>query len=180
MENQELLEKYVYESNAIENICVKKNHHLFADHLRAATLVWRSAEERKFVVTPKGVHGILMKNELADAGSYRKVMVWVGLKKKARPENLVVLMERWEEALLRDLWVPRDTPENLAWHYHHWFESIHPFIDGNGRTGRLILNNIRLVFGLPWLIISFAERTRYYDSIIRWESSHKNLIEGGV
>jgi len=180
MENQELLEKYVIESNAIENISVKKNHHLFADHLKAATLVWRSAEERKVVVTPRSIHGILMKNELADAGNYRKVMVWVGRERKALPEDVTMLMTRWEDDLLRDMWVPRDTAENLAWHYHHWFEAIHPFVDGNGRTGRLILNNIRLIFGLPWLVIPFAERARYYDSILQWESMHKNLLKGGV
>lgn len=177
MENKALLERYVNESNAIENISVGKNHHLFIDHLKAAELVWQSAEEFKVVMMPENIHKVLMKNELSDAGNYRKVKVWVGLESKARPENVARLMERWKDYLLRDLWVPSEASDKLAWHYHHWFEAIHPFIDGNGRTGRLILNNIRLLFGLPWLIVPFTERAHYYDSIRRWEAEHKSLLE---
>lgn len=181
MESREFLEKYVTESNAIENIRVVKNHHLFVDHLKAAELVMRSAEEIKTVMKPGDIHRILMKNELSDAGDYRKVRVWVGPYPKAKPENIEKLMERWQESLSRDTWpthlITALPATNLAWHYHHWFEAIHPFIDGNGRTGRLILNNIRLLFCLPWLIVPFSERARYYDNIRQWEKEHKNLLD---
>lgn len=183
MEEQKLLEKYVTESNAIENIHVRKDHHLFADHLTAAEIVWQLAKERKVVVTPKSIHGILMRREtrigreILEPRKFRKVGVEVEKIAKPRPENIEKLMDRWEDSLLLDLWTPSDTAEKLAWHYHHWFEAIHPFRDGNGRTGRLLLNSIRLVFGLPWLIVLADEKQEYYDSIRRWEAEHKSLLE---
>lgn len=45
---------------------------------------------------------------------------------------------------------------------HIEFESIHPFEDGNGRTGRLILNWHRERLGLPLLIIKDSEKQEYY------------------
>jgi len=181
MESEAFLEKYVNESNAIENIVVGKNHPLFTDHLRAAELVVQSAEEFRAVMKPENIHQILMKNVLSDAGKFRQVQVWVALETKAKPENVEKLMERWQESLLHDIWaaprMARLPATSLAWHYHHWFEAIHPFVDGNGRTGRLILNNILLLFDLPWMLIPFSSRTQYYESIRQWEIKNKALFE---
>jgi Fic family protein len=47
--------------------------------------------------------------------------------------------------------------------FHLRFESIHPFIDGNGRTGRLILNLELIKAGLLPVNIKFADRRRYYS-----------------
>ena len=44
------------------------------------------------------------------------------------------------------------------------FEGIHPFIDGNGRTGRLLLNLELIREGYPPINIKFADRRRYYDA----------------
>ncbi|MGL5513474.1 MAG: Fic family protein, partial [Sporomusa sp.] len=46
---------------------------------------------------------------------------------------------------------------------HLRFEGIHPFIDGNGRTGRLILNLELLKAGLLPVNIKFSDRHKYYD-----------------
>ena len=45
---------------------------------------------------------------------------------------------------------------------HVKFESIHPFVDGNGRTGRLLMNWIRIKIGLPILVIKESEKFEYY------------------
>ena len=46
---------------------------------------------------------------------------------------------------------------------HIWFEKIHPFEDGNGRTGRILMNIQRLNAGLPLLIIHEGkEQMEYY------------------
>ena len=48
---------------------------------------------------------------------------------------------------------------------HHIFEVIHPFIDGNGRTGRLLINKVLHDLGEEPIIIMFDDRSKYYDSI---------------
>jgi Fic family protein len=53
-------------------------------------------------------------------------------------------------------------PEN--WKDHHIrYEHIHPFVDGNGRTGRMFMNWERLKAGLPLLVIKESKKYDYYD-----------------
>lgn len=48
---------------------------------------------------------------------------------------------------------------------HAWFVYIHPFIDGNGRTARLLMNLILMRYGYPVAIIAKEDRLRYYDAL---------------
>lgn len=57
-----------------------------------------------------------------------------------------------------------------AWDLHHAFQSIHPFNDGNGRVGRLLLNNLLLLRGFNWRVIEYGARDVYYFSIEEWRS----------
>jgi hypothetical protein len=59
--------------------------------------------------------------------------------------------------------------ERLA-ELHARFEQIHPFLDGNGRTGRLILNLILVRLGYPPAIIYKGDRTRYLNALRRADS----------
>jgi len=52
---------------------------------------------------------------------------------------------------------------------HNQFENIHPFRDGNGRAGRILLNNILLKHGLPPININFSNRIEYYESLKAYE-----------
>lgn len=56
-------------------------------------------------------------------------------------------------------------PLVLAILFHHKFEKIHPFFDGNGRTGRMLVNLILLQRGYPPLIIRKKNRKRYLDAL---------------
>lgn len=49
--------------------------------------------------------------------------------------------------------------------FHADFEKIHPFVDGNGRTGRLIMNLELMKAGYPICIVSKEDRLEYYDSL---------------
>ena len=63
-------------------------------------------------------------------------------------------------------------PLVLAAVVHNQFENIHPFRDGNGRVGRLLLNNVLLKHGLPPLNIELKHRREYYAALQAYENSH--------
>jgi Fic family protein len=56
-------------------------------------------------------------------------------------------------------------PFVLASIFHHKFEQIHPFADGNGRTGRILFNYILMINNYPPLIVQKKNRTLYLDSL---------------
>ncbi len=77
------------------------------------------------------------------------------------------LMTDWVAAvnkLRKDSDVP--FPERLA-KIHNDFERIHPFLDGNGRTGRLLLNLVLVRLGYPPAIVFKSERTAYLKAMRR-------------
>ena len=59
----------------------------------------------------------------------------------------------------------------LAVVVHNQFEYIHPFEDGNGRVGRLLLNNILLKHKLPPVNISFKSRSKYYSALKEFQKT---------
>ena len=81
------------------------------------------------------------------------------------------------------------SPLVLAILFHHKFEKIHPFMDGNGRTGRMIMNFILLKKGLPPTIIHKKTRKEYLEAMRKaddadlWKTDGKKysgLIDYGV
>ena len=77
-------------------------------------------------------------------------------------------------------------PLVLATAFHHKFEKIHPFMDGNGRTGRMLLNYILLINNYPPLIIHKNVRSEYLKTLRIADNSkptelkidyYQNLIE---
>lgn len=62
-------------------------------------------------------------------------------------------------------------PFILATIFHHKFEKIHPFSDGNGRTGRILMNYILIKNNYPPIIITKKNREKYLDAL---ESADKS------
>ncbi len=62
-------------------------------------------------------------------------------------------------------------PLALIAFFHHKFENIHPFSDGNGRTGRILINYILISLNYPPLIISRRFRKEYLDSMNQADKS---------
>jgi hypothetical protein len=54
---------------------------------------------------------------------------------------------------------------------HTWFVQIHPFIDGNGRVARLLMNLLLMRYGYPIAIVTREDRTRYYDALEESQTS---------
>jgi len=65
-------------------------------------------------------------------------------------------------------------PVVVTAYFHSEFENIHPFVDGNGRTGRLLMNFMLKKQGYPPLTIFFKYRQEYYESLEK-ARKQKNL-----
>lgn len=127
----------------------------------------------------KKVHFFVLRGE-ENAGNYRKIQNYIGDMIRVTyipcsPEEVPERMEKYINELqkdhARDLgniksskinWI--ELFHNLAKH-HIEFEKIHPFIDGNGRTGRLLLIYEMISLGLLPMDIRYEERDRYYAAI---------------
>jgi len=79
------------------------------------------------------------------------------------PQHMAAWIEVVQELPFAD---PVALPERLA-HIHARFEQVHPFLDGNGRTGRLLLNLILVRLGYPPAIIYKRERSQYLRALRR-------------
>lgn len=59
---------------------------------------------------------------------------------------------------------------------HTWFVQIHPFVDGNGRVGRLLMNLMLVRHGFPIAIIAKEDRLRYYDALEESQTSDLSSV----
>lgn len=164
----EFIAEFVRESNAIEGIYAPTDHTDYDDYRDAAQLV---VDAGKFiqVIGPRAIHAVIMREHPeAYPGDYRQVRVWVDGREKPQPHLVAGLMFRHIQRVTH-LVNPR--PFDL-WEAHYEFESIHPFVDGNGRTGRLWLNVLRQFYGYDWTIVHEADKEAYYQAIRSWEQTH--------
>lgn len=101
------------------------------------------------------------------AGRYRNVPVRITGSRHVPPNALKVpdLMDAWE-ANASEQWTSLH-PVHLAADLHEKLAGIHPFIDGNGRTSRLVMNVALLRHGWPLVVIpsESALRLAYYESL---------------
>ncbi|MFA5854800.1 MAG: Fic family protein [Candidatus Gracilibacteria bacterium] len=106
------------------------------------------------------LHAILMNGIRDDAGFYRRYAVRIvgSHVPTANPLRVPDLMEK----LSKWLRTPRKDPIKHAAKIHSAFEKIHPFGDGNGRVGRLLLNAMLLTNNLPPAIIKTESKQLYY------------------
>jgi Fic family protein len=126
----------------------------------------------------KEIHKIVFKNSKSFAGQFRKIdeeVVVMGrlgnIVHEGAPQSRII-------ALLNELvdWYNKNKDKYpalvLAAVVHNQFENIHPFRDGNGRVGRILLNNILIKRNLPPMSIDFRNRAEYYASLQEYEKNH--------
>lgn len=65
--------------------------------------------------------------------------------------------------------VPAQNALTAAAYFHAKFENIHPFADGNGRTGRLAMNYFLVLHGHPPIVIHEEDRKGYYEALEAWD-----------
>ena len=106
------------------------------------------------------------------AGRYRDFLVRVGPYIAPDWQDVEALMK----ALVKFVNEAKMNPVELAGKAHYRFEKIHPFGDGNGRIGRLLMNHILWYNSYPMLIIEYAKRSSYYKALQRGEDGFANYF----
>lgn len=112
----------------------------------------------------KSIHNLVLADRPEDRGTFRRVNVRIA-GALTNPVQPYLIAPKIEE-LLNDYpnWTKSMHIVECVATFHLHFESIHPFIDGNGRTGRLLMNLQLIKAGLPAINIKFADRRKYYDA----------------
>ena len=184
MNNDSALHYATEHSNRIEQEPVKGMS--FDTHLRAALLT-RTASDAGQLLHPRVLHQLLYEGLPSDPrhpvvpGEYRDVDVYImqGLGKEYHfpPHKKVpALMSTflnvlWSAQHYGSPWLGHD---HVRWGFHAWFETIHPFQDGNGRVGRLLWWNLEMLMGKAITVIAFEERHDYYDGRDLWRRDYCN------
>ena len=180
--NEEFTVEFTYNSNAIEGntLTLRETDMVLRgltidqkplkDHLEAIghkeafayvqTLVAEGTPLTEQVI--KDIHYLVLSDKKEDRGVYRKVPVRImgAANEPAQPFMIRPLMEQW----LADYTQSQENIVTKMARFHIAFESIHPFIDGNGRTGRLLVNLELMKAGYPPIDIKFSDRLAYYQA----------------
>jgi len=131
----------------------------------------RKTKEHISIKLIKEIHRIVFKNSKPFAGKLRARGVEVGVVDREGRMSHQGAPSTKVARLLKDLveWYHKNKKEYLtlalAAVVHNQFEEIHPFQDGNGRVGRILLNNILIKHNLPPVNIQLKNREEYYAAL---------------
>jgi Fic family protein/plasmid maintenance system antidote protein VapI len=187
---------YTYESNRIEGntLSLKETHlvinegitiggksmieHLeVMNHKEAIEFIYDLVDRKVKLnsYTLKQIHQLVLKNvDNRGAGVYRKVPVRIAGSEHIPPEPYML------DRLMEDYFIFYEIQKNklhpviLAAEMHERLVSIHPFIDGNGRTSRLIMNLILIQNGYSIVNLKgdLTNRMRYYKALETVQLNH--------
>lgn len=193
--NQQLAVEWTYNSNAIEGNTLTlretqliletgltiggkslREHFEVINHKEAIEYVETLASGEE-PVTPfhvRQIHKLVLTHiDDEEAGQYRKLPVRIAGSGHQPPDPWEVsrLMAEWgdwlnEPALARH-------PVERATLAHHRLAAIHPFIDGNGRTARLVMNLLLMRNGYPPTIILRVNRRQYYRALAQADGGNE-------
>ncbi len=187
---EEFLINFTYNSNAIEGntLTLKETSMVLEgmtvdqkplkDHLEAvghrdAYLyiedIAKNTKITEFII--KNIHSLVLMNRPEDKGAYRKIPVTIS-GAYTQPVQPYMIEPKIEELIYNNEKRKKKMHviERIA-RFHLEFEGIHPFIDGNGRTGRLLLNLDLIQNGYPAINVKFTDRKKYY---LAFDEYYKN------
>ncbi len=154
-----LLEGRVPSNITIREIREVENHKDAFDFI----LNYKGDVNKKFILK---LHKILFHNILGEnSGRFRKVQVFVMGAEEIPPKSEYVESEFSKLMKWHKFNKKKYSPLVVASYMHCGFEGIHPFIDGNGRVGRLLLNFILMKNVLPPIDIKEKRRLEYYKAV---------------
>ena len=187
---EEFAVEYTYNSNAIEGNTLTlretdlvlrgltidqkplKDHMEAVGHKEAFDFVMELVKENAPLTESiiKQIHYLVLADKKDDRGVYRRVPVRImgAQHEPVQPYLISPMMEK----LLIDYEKSSDHIVTKLARFHIEFERIHPFIDGNGRTGRLLVNLELMKAGFPPIDIKFTDRLSYYKAFDEYHSKH--------
>ena len=181
---EEFMVEFTYNSNAIEGntLTLKETAMVLEgitidqkpmkDHLEAVghrdaflyvqEIATKEMEFSEYVI--KNIHSLVLMNRPEDKGTYRRIPVRI-MGAFTMPVQPYMIEPKMAELLIKneERKLKMSHIERIAL-FHLEFEGIHPFIDGNGRTGRLLMNLDLIRNGYPPINVKFTDRKRYYDA----------------
>lgn len=174
--------RYIFETNTIgvSEAAIKVDDIIeTTNHFRCIDFIIERAEEPLSEGMIKRLH-TLLKGGTSDAnrlwfavGDYKRLPNEVRGRETVAPEEVTTAMQ----ALLREYSSKKEMVLEDILDFHYRFEVIHPFQDGNGRVGRLIMFKECLAHGIVPFIITDELKMFYYRGLERWRQTPGYLID---
>jgi Fic family protein len=190
--------EWIYNSNAIEGSTLTlretqliletgltiggkslREHFEVTNHKDAIEYVESLADKKESVSAfhVRQIHRLVLSQiDNENAGQYRKTEVRIAGAKHIPPEawDIPQRMTDWENWLKDSQ--KKTHPVELAAQAHHRLVAIHPFMDGNGRTARLVMNLILFKQGYPPAVILRVDRKQYYQVLMQADTGKNDPL----
>lgn len=147
-----------------------KEHLQVINYDSALGVLKETIQNKNFVLTEdniRQIHQIVTTGELnmQESGQYRQEPVHIRYTNYIPPSEMDVPNYMKELCDMYNRPLDGDTQFERICEFKLNFERVHPFIDGNGRTGRLLMNMLFLQEGYGFIIFPTEERDLYFDSL---------------
>lgn len=178
----EFTNSFVYNSNAIEGNPITENdtYIILSSNSFLENYTQKANEEvlslfkgHKFIFTKPALnietllqtHKYVLYFDPDNAGVFRNIPVRIGDKNLLPFEDIPASIER----LFSGIVLTNDNIFEVISEFHLRFENIHPFVDGNGRTGRLLINLMLIQKNYLPINLKFTDRSKYYRAFRQYD-----------